>query len=92
MIIQTNFCSIFTEIGTALRTGNPAAVFWIFKSLALYTKRETFSVEQLKGQLEIEYGISLEDATEELVPVTAEEKAIVERSGKVRAEDHDWIL
>jgi len=64
----------------------------MFKSLTSYTKQETFSVDQLKGQLETEYAISLDDATEELVPVTAEEKTIVERSGKVRAEDQDWIV
>lgn len=68
----------------------------MFQSLATRAIPENFSVDRLKGQLETEYGTNFLDTDvavlEKVVPITVEEKAIVEQSGKIRIEDHDWIL
>ena len=91
---------IFTVTDITLHAGDPAAVVWIFRLLSKYAgmkfqSRYKFTVEQLKEQLEAEYGIDLDAASadnEEAAPPTTEEKDIIQRSGRVSAEDRDWIL
>jgi hypothetical protein len=84
---------MLVHVSPALCTGNPAAVCWMFRILSKLAIATKFPVKQLKEQLEGEYDINLDDITpaEKVAPVTAEEKAIVERSGRMRAEDHDWV-
>jgi hypothetical protein len=85
---------LYSPATTALRSGDPSAVRWMFQLLTQYAVFAKMSVERLKEQLETEYGVNLDAAADmgEVTLVTAEEIAIVERSGKVRAEDHDWYL
>ena len=84
---------LLLKLVPALCTGNSAAVCWMFQILSKLAIAAKFPVKQLKEQLEGEYGVNLDDITaaEKVAPVTAEEKAIVERSGRMRADDHDWV-
>ena len=85
------YISSWTEsVAIALHNGDPVAVRWMFQLLTKYVAVAGISVEMLKEQLETEYGVALEAVAGKLEPVTAEEKAIVEQSGQLRAEDFDW--